>query len=71
MRKIQAFFTTHHQEERDPLNIPPATLNSLMCAFLLNVRKDLPANADIDKMAPEKVYHQPETLTSFYTGLAR
>ena len=71
MNKIRTFFEKQHQEERDPLKLPPATLNSLMCSFLLNVKKELPDNADIEKMEPAKVYHQPETLTSFYTGLAR
>lgn len=68
---MQGFFLQHHKEDRPISEIPSAQLNNLMCSFIMNVRKDVPTGVDPSTLPDNKVYHEPDTLTSYYTGIAR
>ena len=42
-----------------------------MCSFILGVRKPLPKGVTAETVTDEQKYHQPDTLTGYYTGVAR
>ena len=71
LRKVHGYFKEKLQEERQVLDIPPRRLATLMSQFVLGVRKRLPKGVTWDKATAAQKYYQPDTLTSYYTGVAR
>ena len=71
MRKVHGYLKKEIQEDRDVLDIPPRKLASLMSSFVMGVKKPLTQGVTMETATPDQRYHQPDTLTSYWTGVAR